>query len=94
MVDEGIINRLILAFQKTEKPIVSPLYNGKKGAPVIFKRRLFDELNLIQGDRGGRDLLETYPVEYVNIEIPLAAMDVDTPEEFEKLKGMVGVSEK
>jgi molybdenum cofactor cytidylyltransferase len=92
MVDKGVINRLIISFQETGKPIISPLYNGKKGAPVIFKRRLFDELNLIQGDRGGRDLLEVYPVEYVNIEMPLAAMDVDTPEEYEKLMGMVGVS--
>jgi molybdenum cofactor cytidylyltransferase len=92
MVDTGIINRLILTFQETEKPIISPLYNGKKGAPVIFKKRIFDELNLIQGDRGGRDLLEAYPVEYVNIDMPLAAMDVDTPEEYEKLRGMVGVS--
>lgn len=89
MVDEGIINRLIIAFQESEKPIISPLYNGKKGAPVLFKRRLFDELNLIQGDRGGRDLLEVYPVDYVDIEIPLAAMDVDTPDEYEKLRGMV-----
>jgi molybdenum cofactor cytidylyltransferase len=89
MVEEDIINRLIIAFQETEKPIICPLYNGKKGAPVIFKRRLFEELNLIQGDRGGRDLLEVYPVEYVNIDIPLAAMDVDTPEEFDKLKGML-----
>ncbi len=89
MVDEGIINSLIIAFQDSQKPIISPLYNGKKGAPVIFKRRLFDELNLIQGDRGGRDLLEVYPVEYVNIEIPIAALDVDTPEEFEKLRGML-----
>ncbi len=91
MVDEGIINRLITAFQETEKPIISPLYNGKKGAPVIFKRRLFDELNLIQGDRGGRDLLEVYPVEYMNIDMSLAAMDVDTPEEYDKLRGMVDI---
>jgi molybdenum cofactor cytidylyltransferase len=91
MVDTGIINRLILTFQETQKPIVSPLYNGKKGAPVLFKRRLFDELNLIQGDRGGRDLLEVYPVEYVNIDMPLAAMDVDTPEEYKKLRDMLDI---
>ncbi len=92
MVYQDIINRLIIAFQESEKPIISPLYNGKKGAPVIFKRRLFNELDLIQGDRGGRDLLEVYPVEYVNIDMPLAAMDVDTPEEYEKLREMLGVS--
>ncbi|MBN1905029.1 MAG: putative selenium-dependent hydroxylase accessory protein YqeC [Deltaproteobacteria bacterium] len=89
MVDTDIINRLVTAFQESKKPIVSPMYNGKKGAPVLFKRGLFDELNLIQGDRGGRGLLEVYPVEYVNIEMPFAAMDVDTPEEYEKLRGMV-----
>ncbi|NLA74104.1 MAG: putative selenium-dependent hydroxylase accessory protein YqeC [Deltaproteobacteria bacterium] len=94
MVDTATINRLIIAFQENEKPIISPLYNGKKGAPVLFKRGLFNELSLIQGDRGGRGLLETFPVEYVDIDRPGAGMDVDTPEEFNRLKALLDVPEK
>ncbi len=89
MIDTDIINYLITAFHKTDKSIVAPVYNGKKGAPVLFSKSLFNELKIIEGDKGGRDLLKKYPVEYADIESPLAGMDVDTPEEFKRLKEMM-----
>ncbi|MGD9160241.1 MAG: selenium cofactor biosynthesis protein YqeC [Desulfobacteraceae bacterium] len=94
MVNAGIINRLIMTFYESDKPIVAPLYNGEKGSPVLFKRDLFGELKEIEGDKGGRDLLKKYPVEYVDIDLPLAGMDVDTPEEFSRLKEMISVHSK
>ena len=94
MVDAGIINSLIMTFYESGKPIVAPLYNGKKGSPVLFKGELFGELKEIEGDKGGRDLLKKHPVEYVDIDLPLAGMDVDTPEEYNKLKDMIGIQEE
>ena len=89
MIDTDTINYLITVFHKTDKSIVAPLYNGKKGAPVLFSRSIFEELKIIDGDKGGRDLLNKYPVEYVDINSPLAGMDVDTPEEYSRLKEMM-----
>ena len=94
MVDAGIINDLLMTYHESDKPIVAPLYNGKKGSPVLFNRNLFDELKAVEGDKGGRDLLKSHPVEYVDIESPLAGMDVDTPEEYKRLKEMMSVHPK
>ncbi len=93
MVTSKIINDLLMTFYETGKPIVAPLYKGKKGAPVLFNKGMFAELRVINGDKGGRDLLERYPVEYVDIDSPLAGMDVDTPEEYERLKEKMGQGE-
>jgi molybdenum cofactor cytidylyltransferase len=94
MVDAGIINELIITSFESEKPIVAPLYNGKKGSPVLFKKDLLNELKKVDGDRGGRDLLKRHPVEYVDIDSSLAGMDVDTPEEYARLKDMIDAQEQ
>lgn len=94
MVTPEIINRLIMTYYETDKPIVAPRYNGKRGAPVLFNKSLFDDLRMIEGDKGGRDLLDKYPVEYVEIESPIAGVDVDTPEDYERLKDMIDLKKE
>jgi len=90
MVNTGIINELVINFLETEKPITAPLYSDKKGAPVLFNKSLFQELLVVEGDKGGRDLLDKYPVNYVEINSSLAPFDVDTPEDYRKLKELIG----
>ncbi len=75
----------MLRYMDTEAPIVAPLYRGEKGSPVLFDRSLFNELFMVEGDRGGRDLLNKYPVEYVNFDSSVPGMDIDTPEDYEKV---------
>ena len=91
MVNTDIINNLILNFFENDKPVIAPRYNGKNGSPVLFNRGLFDELKTVEGDKGGRDLLKSHPVESVDIDSPLAGMDADTPEEYERLKEMINL---
>ncbi|MFC1841052.1 selenium cofactor biosynthesis protein YqeC [Thermodesulfobacteriota bacterium] len=86
MVFTNIINELVISFLVTGKPITAPLYNKRKGAPVLFDKSMFQELLKIEGDKGGRDLLDKYPVNYVEIDSSWASFDVDTPEDFKKLK--------
>ena len=89
MVDAGIINNLIMTFYEGDRPIVAPRYDGKNGSPVLFDRSLFSELMKVEGDKGGRDLLKRHAVEYVDIESPLAGMDVDTPDDYTRLRGLI-----
>lgn len=94
MVDAGIINSLIMTFHEYKQPIVAPRYKGKNGSPVLFSRDLFSELLAVEGDKGGRDLLKRHAVEYIDIDSSLAGMDVDTPEEYGRLKEIIGSQEK
>lgn len=85
-VTPDIINELIMSFMETDKPVTVPLYRGKRGAPVLFKRSVYQELLRVEGDRGGRDLINRYPADFVDIDSEYASFDIDTPEEFERLK--------
>jgi molybdenum cofactor cytidylyltransferase len=81
----GIIAALLRRYAETHAPIVVPLYGGQRGNPVLFARRMFAELQQVEGDRGGRDLIEKYRslVEFVEVGPPEAALDIDTPEDYE-----------
>jgi len=79
-LDAALLDRLIAVWEATAAPIVLPSHRGRRGAPVLFDRRLFDELARIRGDEGGRQLFPAHEEEIV--EVPIASkealQDVDT----------------
>src|SRR5258708_31018982 len=50
MITSQVIDTLITTFRATGKRIVAPLYEGKRGSPVLFDASLFPELLQISGD--------------------------------------------
>ncbi len=81
------IDLLIEEFQYDEK-IIIPKYGEKNGNPIIFPRDVFDDFNALEGDVGGREVIKKNldKVRYVQVENQLAGKDMDTFEEYEKLK--------
>ena len=79
-LDSTVIDDLIRLFESTGGPIVVPTFEGVRGAPVLFARSLFDELERLAGDRGGRQLFPRHADSIV--ELPLAdpgpLADLDT----------------
>jgi molybdenum cofactor cytidylyltransferase len=68
------IDRLVMRHRQTLAPVVAPIYQGdQRGNPVLFDRRAWPELLTLQGDTGGRVLLDRYSqqVEQVVIDQPL-----------------------
>src|SRR5438132_4517876 len=51
-----IIDTLIATWRATGKRIVAPLYNDRRGNPVLFDASLFAELLQTTGDEGGRSV--------------------------------------
>ena len=82
-LDSTVIDDLIRLFESTGGPIVVPTFEGVRGAPVLFARSLFDELERLAGDRGGRQLFARHADSIV--ELPLAEpgplADLDTQED-------------
>ncbi len=70
-----------------KESIIFPVFEGKRGNPVIFGRAFFDELSKLEGDVGGRVVVKKYPAAIVEVAVPDPAIheDVDTPEELAKL---------
>jgi len=79
----SLIDGLIEVFEATGGPIVVPTFSGKRGAPVLFARSLFSELERLDGDAGGRQLFPLHADGIVELPQADAAplLDLDTPED-------------
>jgi molybdenum cofactor cytidylyltransferase len=89
-VTAGMINALIDAHERTGVPIVASRYGPVTGAPTLIGRALFPEARRLAGDGGGRLLIQQHPDLVAEVLLPpSAAVDVDTPEEFARLKAAI-----
>ncbi len=87
LITSRIIDTLITVYRTTGRPIVAPLYKGKRGNPVLFDKSLFLELIEVTGDEGGRTVLERHRDEVKLVEMgdTQASYDVDTWEAYEQV---------
>jgi len=78
------IDALVTAASQTEKDIVQPVYKGKPGNPVLFKKNQFARLNTIEGDKGAKQLIsENMSLVYqLVVDDPGIHIDHDTPGDF------------
>jgi len=85
-ITEDLINRLIEEFIEDESNIIVPYYNNKRGMPTIFPYSLRGELLNIEGDIGGRRIIEDNPflVKKVYIDNCILGLDIDTQEEYKR----------
>ncbi len=88
LVDGGLIDTLIAAFETGTHPIVIPCSGGQRGNPVIIGRELFGELaETASGDAGARVLFERHAssLRFVELGSRGIHVDVDTPEDYRHL---------
>ena len=85
-LEVDVIDGLIELFESTGGPIVAPAFEGTRGAPVLFARSLFPELERLEGDAGGRQLFPLHPEEIVELSLsdPAPLADIDTREDRER----------
>lgn len=90
LINESIINDLIESFMPGHKSVVVPLYNGKRGNPVIFDSAHREMLLDLQGDSGGRVLLDKLKGNITTVDFPneKSGLDIDTREEYESVLGL------
>jgi molybdenum cofactor cytidylyltransferase len=67
-------------------PIVAPLVLEERRAnPVLFDRVTFPDLLQLTGDIGGRAIFSSYKVEYIPWHDDILLLDVDKPEDYQRL---------
>jgi molybdenum cofactor cytidylyltransferase len=67
-------------------PIVAPLVMMERRAnPVLFDRVTLPDLLKLEGDVGGRAIFSKYPVEYLPWHDDRLLLDVDKPEDYQRL---------
>ncbi len=73
---------------QTLSPIVAPLIDDRRGNPVLFDRATFADLQSVTGDVGGRAVFSKHPIAYVPWYDTNLLLDVDTPEDYQRLRGL------
>lgn len=86
-INTEMINKLIVSYISGDYKAAVPLYNGRRGNPVIFSGSLREQLLGLEGDSGGRVLLEGLSGEIAALDMgdELYGLDIDTREEYEML---------
>ncbi|MEP0518701.1 MAG: molybdopterin-binding/glycosyltransferase family 2 protein [Hyphomicrobiales bacterium] len=81
-ISQPMIDKLVSAFDPIKgREIIVPTNNGKRGNPVVWSARFFDQLMDVKGDTGGRHLVGEFSEFVHEVEIGEAAsFDLDTPE--------------
>lgn len=66
-------------------PIYISAYQEKRGNPVLFDRSVFQELQSLSGDAGGRQIFSKHPLMYVPVNNPDQLFDIDSPADYRHL---------
>ncbi|MFT5174499.1 MAG: molybdenum cofactor cytidylyltransferase [Gammaproteobacteria bacterium] len=76
------VHRLLAAFDPTEgRSICVPTFNGKRGNPVLWDRRYFEQMREVRGDVGARHLIGAHDDSVCEVAMDDAGvlLDVDSP---------------
>jgi len=85
-VDRDFLKKAIDVWKRRRARIVSPVYEGKKGHPVLFDRSLFGEILSLERHETIRDVIHRHVDELHLVKAgKWSIMDMDTPEDFVKL---------
>ena len=85
-LDAHLIDRLIEAFAPDRGNLIAvPVSDDRRGNPVLWSRRFFNELMTLDGDIGARHLIARHSeaVAEVPVEGLGAFLDIDTPQALE-----------
>ncbi len=86
MISAQLIDHLIEAFAPDRGNLIAvPVSDGRRGNPVLWSRRFFNELMTLDGDIGARHLIAKHSeaVAEVPVEDFGAFLDIDTPQALE-----------
>ncbi|MCU1314999.1 MAG: molybdenum hydroxylase accessory protein YgfJ family [Candidatus Acidoferrum typicum] len=86
LISSLLVQDLIEQFYKTKKPIVLPVYEGRRGHPLIFSASLYDELLRAPLETGARAVVwaHTGEVEEVQTNEEGCVLNLNDPETMNK----------
>ena len=81
------IAEFVRGFLKSGKGIGCVCAGGHRGSPNIFRRRYKKELLSLEGDQGGRQIMEKYPEDIWMMEVDERELrDIDQPADMKALR--------
>jgi molybdenum cofactor cytidylyltransferase len=88
LVGPDVIDALLAVFAANSHGLVAPVYQGRRGNPVIIDRRYFAELLALPPESAPRALLQRHAEDLLLVDVASDAVlqDLDRPEDYERLR--------
>ncbi len=85
-INTELIDQMLRAFAATEKRILVPLYNDKRGHPILFSEVYRNEILTQYDNVGLRGLLYDHPEELFELTVTTSGVlsDMDYPEDYRR----------
>jgi len=83
-VTTELIDRAIDTFKSKLPGILHVLTPGGRGHPIIFGRKLYDELEELKGDITGQELIDRHRADTIELPDSVNQLDIDTPDDYHK----------
>lgn len=86
LVSASLVGDLIESFEKSHAAIALPLFEGRRGHPVIFSSRLYEELLNAPEDKGARAVVWAHANEICEVSTTEegCVLNLNDPEAFQK----------
>lgn len=85
-VTSQLVDLMLQSFDATEKRILVPFYDGRRGHPILFSELYREEILTHYDDVGLRGLLHAHPDEVFELTVstPCVLSDMDYPEDYQR----------
>jgi molybdenum cofactor cytidylyltransferase len=83
-ITEEIVNKIISKFKETNNPIIVPVFNKRRGHPVLFSSSLFNELLNAPQEQGARYVVYSNEEKILEVETSEGGIltGIDTPDDY------------
>ena len=84
-ITEELVNQIVKTFKERKSPIIVPVYQGKRGHPVLFSKSLFKELLEAPEDKGARYVVYSNEEKVFELETSEKGIliGINTPEDYQ-----------
>ena len=88
LLEPMVLDRIIAAWSRSPGKIVIPAHEGRRGHPAVFSFRLAEEVFRLAADEGLNALVRCHAreVEQIEVDSPAVLVDLDTPEDYQRLQ--------
>jgi molybdenum cofactor cytidylyltransferase len=90
LISSALVSELIEAFYSSRKPVVLPVYEGRRGHPLIFSSALYDELLRAPLDTGARSVVWAHSadIQVVQTNEEGCVLNLNDPDTLQKAFGV------
>jgi CTP:molybdopterin cytidylyltransferase MocA len=84
MISSGIINKILHSYQYSDKGLVMPVFQNKRGHPLLIDQKYVNEVEKLSNEEGLRSLAEEHSTDVLEVSVnnPEILRDIDTQEDY------------